>query len=142
MQATGRLVPHRTSRKEIDDLRAVVARDLSDAIIKGLSDDRRFAPTYNAALQTAKILLACAGYRVTGRAHHQTSFAAIEIAIGGGSSRYSMFFDTCRRKRNTVDYDMSGIATRTDVNEIIRETKKFVDLVEVWIERNYPEFTR
>jgi hypothetical protein len=35
--------PHRTSKKELDDMRALVARDLTDAGIAGLSEDRRFA---------------------------------------------------------------------------------------------------
>ena len=55
---------HRTSREELDQLRALVERDLTDAGIIGLSADRRFATAYNAALQTAKIVIACAGYRV------------------------------------------------------------------------------
>src|SRR5687768_495220 len=74
--------PHSTSRKEIEDLRAVVERDLQDAKIEALSADRRFATAYNAALQLAKIVLACAGYRVVGPAHHQTTFEALEIAMG------------------------------------------------------------
>jgi hypothetical protein len=38
----------------LDELRAVVARDLEDATVQELSDDRRFAAAYNAALQAAK----------------------------------------------------------------------------------------
>jgi hypothetical protein len=33
---------HKTSPQEIHDLRAVVQRDLTDAKLDGLSDDRRF----------------------------------------------------------------------------------------------------
>ena len=33
--------PHRTSKKELDDMRALVARDLADATVVGLSADRR-----------------------------------------------------------------------------------------------------
>ena len=49
---------HRTSKKELDDMRALVARDLADAGIAGLSADRRFATAYNAALQAANIAIA------------------------------------------------------------------------------------
>jgi hypothetical protein len=45
---------HRTSKKELDEMRALVARDLADAKIAGVSADRRFATAYNAALQAAK----------------------------------------------------------------------------------------
>ena len=61
---------HRTSKKELDDMRALVARDLADAGIAGLSADRRFATAYNAALQAANMAIACAGYRVTAKTGH------------------------------------------------------------------------
>jgi hypothetical protein len=35
-----RVQAHATSKAELDDLRAVVARDLQDAALAGLSDDR------------------------------------------------------------------------------------------------------
>jgi hypothetical protein len=55
---------HKTGKKELDALRALIQRDLADASIKGLSDDRRFATAYNAALQTAKMAISCAGHRL------------------------------------------------------------------------------
>jgi hypothetical protein len=51
--AANRVKPHKTSRQELDGLRAVVQRDLKDAAIEGLSEDRRFATAYNAVLQLA-----------------------------------------------------------------------------------------
>jgi hypothetical protein len=43
-------------------MRALVARDLADSKVSGLSADRRFATAYNAALQAANMAIACAGY--------------------------------------------------------------------------------
>ncbi|HXM21379.1 MAG TPA: hypothetical protein VN948_08960 [Terriglobales bacterium] len=37
---------HRTSKKELDNMRALIARDLADASLVGLSADRRFATAY------------------------------------------------------------------------------------------------
>jgi len=66
---------HRTSKKELDDIRALVARDLADAKVRGLSADRRFATAYNAALLAVHMAIACAGYRVTAKTgHHKISF--------------------------------------------------------------------
>ena len=118
----------------------MVARDLADADIEELSADRRFATAYNAALQASKMTLACSGYRVTGQGHHQTSFEALDLALGPQASSYANLFETCRRKRNMVDYDMSGITSRTEVDELIRETKDFVAMVEVWISKNHPAY--
>jgi hypothetical protein len=42
---------HKTSKKELDNMRALIARDLADAGLAGLSADRRFVTAYNAALQ-------------------------------------------------------------------------------------------
>src|SRR5579864_562421 len=106
--------PHKTSRQEIENLRDVVERDLQDAGIAGLSADRRFATAYNAVLQLAKMVIACAGYRVVGQGHHQTTFGALELAMGPGISTTAAYFDTCRRKRNLVEYDLANVATETE----------------------------
>src|SRR5215467_2467929 len=80
--ANGRVKRHTTSRQEIEDLRAVVERDLQDANVQEISADRRFATAYNAVLQLAKMVIACSGYRVSGLGHHQTTFEALELAMG------------------------------------------------------------
>ena len=56
---------HRTSVQELTEIRRLVARDLADVAIPALSEDRRFATAYNAALQTGKMAIACAGYRIS-----------------------------------------------------------------------------
>jgi N-acyl-D-aspartate/D-glutamate deacylase len=61
---------HKTSKKELDNMRALIARDLADAGIVGLSSDRRFATAYNAALQAANMAIACAGYRIMSKVGH------------------------------------------------------------------------
>jgi len=48
---------HKTSKKELDNMRALITRDLADAGLAGLPADRRFATVYNAALQA----LSCVG---------------------------------------------------------------------------------
>ena len=72
--AQRKLQLHTTSKQELDGLRALIERDLTDAALAGLSADRRFATAYNAALQTAKMVIACAGYRVASTpGHHRLS---------------------------------------------------------------------
>src|SRR5437764_9662401 len=77
-----RVKRHHTSLQELGDLRDLVERDLQDAAVPAISADRRFATAYNAALQLAKMVIACAGYRVVGPGHHLTTFEALEIAMG------------------------------------------------------------
>lgn len=130
---------HKTSKRELDSIRAVIARDLADASLTGLSADRRFATAYNAALQSAKMAIACAGYRVGAAAgHHRVSFEAISLALGKTADPYSDYFDRCRRKRNVIDYDDAHVATETEAQEIVAKAKEFAGVVEQWISSRHP----
>ena len=80
--ASNEVQHHKTSKKELDKLRAVIRRDLADAPLDAAPADRRFATAYNAALQAAKMAIACSGYRVVGAGHHRISFDVVRLAIG------------------------------------------------------------
>jgi hypothetical protein len=129
---------HATTRQEQDDLRSVVVRDLADAVLPGLSDDRAFATAYNAVLQLAKMTIAAAGYRVVGQGHHHTTFQAVELALGPPAAVYIAYFDACRRKRNQLDYDVAEVATHTESQELVRKAREFQQLVEQWLASHYP----
>lgn len=137
--AMGDVKIHQTSKQEIDNLRALIERDLADAAIAGLSADRRFATAYNAALQTGTIAIACAGYRVSARSgHHKVTFEATAAAIGAKAAAFSDYFDTCRRKRNVINYLTSSVATDTEAEEILRKAQEFLRVVESWVATVYP----
>ena len=138
--ANNRVRRHTTSKHELDGLRSVVTRDLGDAKITALSADRRFATAYNAALQSAKMAIACAGYRVTGTGAHQTSFEAADLAMGQGVATLTTYFETCRRKRNTLDYDTADIISETEADELVQKADEFHREVEAWIATNHPQF--
>ena len=44
---------HKTSKKELDNMRALIARDLADASLAGLSADRRFATAFASSSGTS-----------------------------------------------------------------------------------------
>lgn len=120
-------------------MRALVARDLADAQVAGLSADRRFATAYNAALQTANMAIACAGYRVTAKTgHHRVTVDAITLAVGTAASSYADYLETCRRKRNVIDYTRSHVASDSEADEIVKMAREFYDLVEAWIGTKLP----
>jgi uncharacterized protein (UPF0332 family) len=135
-----RVRPHATSKQELDDLRTVIDRDIHDAVIVGLSADRSFATAYNAALQTAKMAIACAGYRVAGQGHHQVSFEAAELAVGASVSQLVSYFELCRRKRNTLDYDVANVVSNSEAAELLQKAQEFKNEVETWIAANHPNF--
>src|ERR1700675_2655792 len=103
---------HISSIEELTEIRRLVARDLADTSIPALSEDRRFATAYNAALQTGKMAIACAGYRIGSvPGHHRLTFEGAKLAVGKPSEALADYFDACRRKRNEIDY--TGAAIRT-----------------------------
>jgi uncharacterized protein (UPF0332 family) len=130
---------HNASRQELNDIRRLVARDLADAAIPALSEDRRFATAYNAALQTAKMAVACAGYRVASvPGHHRLTLEGAKLSLGKQAEQLADYFDACRRKRNEIDYTGATIATTTEADELVFHAKSFLKMVEEWIETNHP----
>lgn len=121
----------------------MVNRDLKDAEIDGLSDDRRFATAYNAVLQLSKMAIACSGYRVSSNktGHHRTTFEAVKNAIGTVDVRnLADYFETCRRKRNLIDYDATEVASETEADELVKKGREFQTIIEDSISVNYPAF--
>jgi hypothetical protein len=47
-------------------------------------------------------------------------FEAARIALGSKAKRFIDYFDTCRHKRNVIDYDAAFVATDTEAEEILR----------------------
>lgn len=136
--AKGEIKAHQTGKQELDNIRSLIARDLADAALPGLSADRCFATAYNAALQASKICIACSGYRVTARAgHHAITFEGAHLAVGTKISALTDYFDVCRRKQNVIDYDNSSVATETEAQELLRKAKQFYLLVEKWVTVNH-----
>jgi hypothetical protein len=85
--------------------------------------------------------IACAGYRVVGIGHHQTTFEAIELALGPGVTNLASYFDMCRRKRNILDYDSAQVVTETEAKELVEKAEEFRTVVERWVAQHHAQFT-
>jgi hypothetical protein len=135
----GALRRHRSSRREVAELLAVVERDLADARVTALSLDRRFATAYAAALQLATIVLAGSGLRATAqRGHHVVAWQALPELMGAGVGDTAVYFDSCRTLRNRSDYDRAGVVSEAEVDEVLHETSAFRDQVVEWLAREHP----
>jgi len=132
----GRLRQHKTSKKEIENLLALVRRDIKDAKVEGLSSDRRFVCAYNAVLQLATIFLYCKGYKPEGAGHHFTVFQAMKIIMGNNYYTLADYFDSCRSKRNITDYDYTGAISDSEVKELIEEAERFLEITINWLKKN------
>lgn len=136
---SGALRPHRSSRREIADLLAVVDRDLKDAHAMDVSDDRRFAIAYSAVLGLANAVLAAAGYRaIARRGHHAVALQALPEVMGEGVRDLAVYFDSCRVLRNTSDYDRAGVVSSGDVEELTQEAEAFRGQVLDWLAATHP----
>lgn len=117
--ANGWLRAHKTSRQEIQNLIAIVRRDLTDARAEGISADWRFGIAYNAALKLCTILLYAEGYRPMQNLAHDRTLQALLLILTNDRKEDANFLETCRTKRNTVEYDYAGGATDADADELI-----------------------
>jgi hypothetical protein len=136
--AEGRLRRQAVARDEIVGLFGVADRDLADAGATTISDDRRFATAYNAALQLTTVVLRAEGYRTMGAGHHRTTILSLPQILGPPLSATADYLDACRSKRNTVDYDGIGVATEADVLELIDEVARLRKIVDEWLREKHP----
>jgi hypothetical protein len=140
--ASKRLDRHLTSPNELAGLRKLIARDIADAGVAGISPDRTFATAYNAVLQLSKLALACAGYRISAAVpgHHQTTFEAAGFVLGATGRHFTDYFETCRRKRNVIDYDSADVVSESQAAELAANATQYHSLVEAWIVKNHPNY--
>lgn len=134
----GHLRPHRTSASEVASLVRLADRDLADAEVRALSADRRFAILYNAALQLATLPLLARGYRTTGAGHHWVTFRVLPDSMGSKVQELADYFEHCRARRNTVDYDRAGVTAEAEVEELRREVRAFRTTILAWLGARYP----
>jgi hypothetical protein len=84
--------------------------------------------------------IACAGYRLASTpGHHRLTFEAARLALGSSALRSLDFFESCRRKRNVIDYNHAFVATKTEAEEIVAEAQAFFKPVETWIAAHHPK---
>jgi hypothetical protein len=109
--AENRLAPEPASRAEINDLRAVVRRNLAGAQIKKPSDDGRFGQACDAARILANIIVRAGGYRVRSDGGELcNTFLALKAADPAFAKK-AVYFDACRRERNHFPYEQAHVVS-------------------------------
>lgn len=114
-------------------------RDVLDARVEGISDDRSFACAYYGAIGLATVALRASGYRTRGAGHHQATIEALPELMGPQIEPLALYLDRCRTKRNKIDYDGIGYASERDVEDLIAELDAFRAAVLDWLAREHPE---
>jgi hypothetical protein len=131
-----------SSRAEIQQILAVADRDLADANVAQVSLDRRFAAAYGAALQLATIVLRASGYRTSSGSggHHWRTIALLPELMGPGQTERAAYLDSCRRARNTADYDRVQVISKGELVELLEDTLPFRRDVLEWLGKEHREF--
>jgi hypothetical protein len=72
----------------------------------------------------------------------QVSLESAALALGKPAERLTEYFETCRRKRNQIDYAQSRVASETEATELVTNAKYFYGMVEAWIAKNHPKLVK
>lgn len=124
---------HKTSEQEIQNLLAIVERDLKDARVSQTSADWRFGIAYNAVLKLCTILLYSSGYRPERNLAHYRTLQALPLVLGKEHEGDADYLDACRTKRNTAEYDYVDVVSDDDVQEIIHYAEELKEKVLAWL---------
>ena len=135
----GWLRTHKTSQQEIGNLLAIVERDIKDASHTEISADWSFGIAYNASLKLCTVLLYARGYKAERSLQHYRTIQALPLILGPERKSDADYLDACRTKRNIVEYDYAGGATRENALELIEFVKELKADVESWLEQEHPD---
>lgn len=124
-------------KNELDNLRSIVRRCLTDLNVQGLSDEQRFIIAYDAARTLALMIVRASGYRPKKLGGHYNTFLALE-ASDSRFTALATYLNVCRMKRNDSEYDFAGAITSTETDEIIQVVQQFAVDAETWIAGHDP----
>jgi len=107
--------------------------------VKGISADWRFGIVYNAALKLCTILIYAEGYKPERSLQHYRTIQSLSLILGSEKKDDVNYLDTCRAKRNILEYDYVGGATDDDADELIEFVKDLRIEVVAWLKKHYPK---
>ena len=138
----GWLRRYQAGSQEIADMFQIAERDLKDAGERRISNDWRFGIAYNAVLKLCAALLHAEGYRPERTLQHYRTIQAMPLILGSDRKEDAQYLDTCRSKRNIVEYDQVGAVTDADADELIDFAEEFKIDVIIWFQKNHPELLK
>jgi len=126
----GLIVKVQTSAETLRDLLKLAQRDFKDSTAAEISDDRRFATAYGAALNIATYYLHQKGYRVPARSgHHELTFDTLRELLPPEAQHFARFFNSARKKRNKIDYHQCDVVSAHEAEELAQVAREFKEWV-------------
>ena len=127
---------HQTSKHEIASFLKAADRDLADARLPGLSNDRKFTTAYSAALLASTAALAASGYRAPQEGHHFWTIQSLAFTLELDPGTIGQL-DTFRRKRNIADYETAGSVSEAETKLMFALAARVRAAVSEWLRKNH-----
>lgn len=128
-----------TSADEICGLLGIVERRLDEVQGSLKYPDSIYTLAYDAVRCAATAVLRAHGLRAKHARHHEMVFEALHrLAIPDVSDR-ARYYDACRRKRSTLEYDSAGDVSNAEAEELRKEAVRFATAVRGWLEAHHQE---
>ena len=130
----------KTNSSEIEDLFAVVDREIADASVDGLSMDGRYMHAYDAALNLCAIALRASGYAVPkGAGHHKKTIEALPLVLGSRFQATSDEVEVASRLRGQAMYDRAEVVRKEDATSLLTTVTCLRAAVLEWLQKNHPD---
>jgi hypothetical protein len=131
-----------TSRDEIKSLLTIIERDMKDANVPEISEDRRFEAAFNAARTAANVALRASGYRTSTQAgHHIKTIESLELTVKA-DAKIIQKMKILSKKRNATSYDSAGNVSKQELELALKTAAQLKQDVVVWLKRNHPELLK
>ena len=138
----GWLKPEPTSPDEIRSLLTIVDRDVKDANVAGLSEDRRFEAAFSAARTSANIALRASGYRTAVLAgHHMKTIESLELTMKS-DAKLIQRMRTLSKKRNATSYDSAGNVSSQELELAIKTAIELRRELVAWLQKIHPDLLK
>jgi len=123
---------HTTSAHEVATLLSVIQRDLSDCRVDSIGTDWAFNIAYNAALQVATLALHVCGFRASREGGHERTIESLRYTINADPDLVRLLQDF-RKKRNKAAYEVSGVISELERDEMIRTADELFIRAQEWL---------
>ncbi len=126
-----RIYEERISTDEVRRALERAERDLRTAkMIMAEDHDWGFAVAYNAVLQSSRAYMFAQGYRPASREGHKNTLDFMRLALGKRHEQVIGYFDRMRKKRNQVIYDIAGLISETEAENLLSRAEDFVRMIQ------------
>ena len=123
------------TKEELSAIFGIIERNFKDANIKDLSSDQKYILSYQAVFETALALIKCHGYRPIKTGHHYTVWQCLKELLSEKERKAILLFENAAKKRSKLSYDIAGLASQKEADEMYKEAQNFVSRLKGEINR-------